>query len=147
MFSFLFTLRRLSECVVMIYPSLAIQLTCCCTYVAFQFFLIVFAFYRMLKYSSVMVTCSYKLGPARWGTMAEWHGEKNLQVSRARSWDFMARFTPSAILQVGGGFVNPLLNASATGFSSCSLSFPRRGNLAWRKSREPRFWHLYYTRR
>lgn len=33
----------------------------------------------------------------------------------------MARFTPSAISQAGGGFVNPLLNANAPGFSSCSL--------------------------
>lgn len=33
----------------------------------------------------------------------------------------MARFTPSAILLAGGGFVNPLLNANATAFSSRSL--------------------------
>lgn len=75
-----------------------------------------------------MVICSYRFGPALWGSMAEWHGEKNLQVSRARSWGFMARFTPSAILQAGGGFVNPLLNENAIGFSSCSLCPSRRGN-------------------
>lgn len=75
-----------------------------------------------------MVICSYRFGPARWGSMAEWHKEKNLQVSGARSWGFTARFTPSAILQAGGGFVNPLLNENAIGFSSCSLCPSRCGN-------------------
>lgn len=41
--------------------------------------------------------------------MAEWHGDKNLQVSRAHSWDFMARFTPLCDFTRGGG-VNPLVN-------------------------------------
>lgn len=78
-----------------------------------------------------MGRCSYRFGPALWGSMAEWHGEKNLQVSRDRSWSFMARFTPSAILQAGGGFVNPLLNDNAMGFSSCWLCPSRCGNSHW----------------
>lgn len=45
------------------------------------------------------------------------YSSKNLQVSRARSWGFMARFTPSAILQAGEGFVNPLLKETAIAFS------------------------------
>lgn len=71
--------------------------------------------YSMFKHSSVSLICSYRFSPTRWGSMAEWHGEKNLQVSRAHSWGFMARFTPSAALQAGGGFVNPLLNGDAKG--------------------------------
>lgn len=34
----------------------------------------------------------------------------------------MARFTPSAILQAGEGFVNPLLRETVRGFSSVPLA-------------------------
>lgn len=63
--------------------------------------------------------------------MAEWHSEKNLQVSRAGSWGFMARFTPSAILQAGGGFINPLSHENRIGFSSCSLCPSHHRNSHW----------------
>lgn len=55
-----------------------------------------------------MSICSYSFGLTRRSSVAEKHREKNLQVSRAHSWDFMARFTPCVILQGGGGVVNPL---------------------------------------
>ena len=50
----------------------------------------------------------------------------------------MARFTPCVVLQVGGGFVNPLF---------CRLFSALCPSSYWEKSRGPRFWHLYYTRR
>lgn len=59
-------------------------------------------FTAVLKRGNVMSICSYSFGLTRWSPVAEKHREKNLQVSRAHSWDFMARFTPCVILQGGG---------------------------------------------
>lgn len=134
-FSYLFTLTHLSESVAMTCPSLTLELTGCCTYVAFQFLLIVFAFIGCLNTGASWRHVVTGWASARWGAMAEWHGEKNLQVSRARSWGFMARFTPSAMLQAGGGFVNPLLNAKWRQDFPPVFFSPRK--LAWRKSGEP----------
>lgn len=122
-----FTLRGTRTCsnvwieILTFSGSLIIQPAWCYTFVSFWGVIDCLCLYSMFKHNSISLICSYRFSPTRWGSMAEWHGEKNLQVSRARSWGFMARFTPSAVLQAGGGFVNPLLNGDAIGARSVPL--------------------------
>lgn len=100
------------------------------TNVAFRFLLIVFSFTGCLNTVAQLI-CGYRSGPIRCSSMAEWHGAKNLLVSKDCTWGFMARFTPSAILQAGEGFVNPLLKETAIAFSSGSLCRARHRNSRW----------------